>query len=456
MKILNITIILIFASTLLHAQFDFSPRVVSTSLNEAQNLENVDINGDGLDDILVGGEKLIWLETDSCGQFIEHEIASSPGVTITSRPKDFDNDGDIDFVSSHWDRSAISLWINDGEQNFTENIILENFTGAHDAVIADLNNDGLNDVLCSRGDPNNRGQIILLLNNGDGSFLTNQIFSGNFCHSIDVADFNSDGILDVTSTHSDEGIRIFLNNGDNTFSDSLYQLGLTHFVRTCDLDSDGDIDVLCAAMGNSIVFLENVDGTTFNKKFLSFRYALFLDPVDFNRDGHMDVLFSDPARSRIRLLKNNGDNTFTTEVLNNQLFEASGVCSFDLGNDADIDIISCNWKSTSEIKVWENNEFYLASCPIEDEISHNFVLHQNYPNPFNPTSIISYQLSKSSEVKLIIYDSLGKEVTKLVNEYKSAGNYKLEFNGSELSSGVYYISLSTPTSSKTIKMILAK
>jgi Secretion system C-terminal sorting domain/PQQ-like domain len=68
---------------------------------------------------------------------------------------------------------------------------------------------------------------------------------------------------------------------------------------------------------------------------------------------------------------------------------------------------------------------------------NNYILHQNYPNPFNPSTTIKYQLSSSGIVTLKVYDILGREVTTLVNEFKSAGSYKINFNASNLSSGVY-------------------
>ncbi len=87
----------------------------------------------------------------------------------------------------------------------------------------------------------------------------------------------------------------------------------------------------------------------------------------------------------------------------------------------------------SELIVEINNEQY--------EIPEKFYLYQNYPNPFNPVTKISFDLPKDSRVKLIIYDILGKEVTKLLNnDFKSAGMYVIEFNSSNfyLSSGIYF------------------
>ncbi|NWG29762.1 MAG: immune inhibitor A, partial [Ignavibacteriaceae bacterium] len=78
---------------------------------------------------------------------------------------------------------------------------------------------------------------------------------------------------------------------------------------------------------------------------------------------------------------------------------------------------------------------------------YKFSLEQNYPNPFNPSTVISYQLPVTSNVKLKVYDVLGNEVATLVNEEKPAGSYEIEFNVAqvsrpELSSGIYFYKLS--------------
>jgi len=72
-----------------------------------------------------------------------------------------------------------------------------------------------------------------------------------------------------------------------------------------------------------------------------------------------------------------------------------------------------------------------------EEIPDDFILFQNYPNPFNPSTIIEYQLLKSGIVTLKVYDILGREITTLINEFKSEGSYEINFSSEGLSSGVY-------------------
>ncbi len=83
-------------------------------------------------------------------------------------------------------------------------------------------------------------------------------------------------------------------------------------------------------------------------------------------------------------------------------------------------------------------------------------ISQNYPNPFNPTTTIQYSIPSKNIVTLKVYDILGKEVANLVNEYKNAGNYEINFDGSNLSSGTYFYQLKTGEFSETKKLLLLK
>lgn len=97
---------------------------------------------------------------------------------------------------------------------------------------------------------------------------------------------------------------------------------------------------------------------------------------------------------------------------------------------------------------------------IEDEneliISKDFILHQNYPNPFNPTTKISWQSSVSGNQTIKIYDVLGNEISTLIDEYKPAGNYEIDFDGSKLSSGNYFYRLTSGSYSETKSFVVLK
>jgi hypothetical protein len=86
----------------------------------------------------------------------------------------------------------------------------------------------------------------------------------------------------------------------------------------------------------------------------------------------------------------------------------------------------------------------------------DFKLYQNYPNPFNSSTIINYEIANSSFVSIVVYDVLGKEVTTLVNENKPAGIYEVEFNASQLPSGMYIYKIRSGNFVETKKMLLMK
>ena len=103
---------------------------------------------------------------------------------------------------------------------------------------------------------------------------------------------------------------------------------------------------------------------------------------------------------------------------------------------------------------WGNDD--VTSVENLNEIPKQFSLKQNYPNPFNPTTNIEYSISKSSHVSLNVYDILGNKVSELVNETQSAGNYRYTFDGSGLTSGVYFTQLQAGENIQTKKMTLLK
>jgi type IX secretion system substrate protein/putative pyrroloquinoline-quinone binding quinoprotein len=98
----------------------------------------------------------------------------------------------------------------------------------------------------------------------------------------------------------------------------------------------------------------------------------------------------------------------------------------------------------------------VGNQPISNELPEEFKLYNNYPNPFNPSTKIQYDVHKNSFVKLVIFDALGREVETLVNEEQSAGTYYIDFNGANLSSGIYFYKLDAGGFTDTKKMLLAK
>lgn len=115
------------------------------------------------------------------------------------------------------------------------------------------------------------------------------------------------------------------------------------------------------------------------------------------------------------------------------------------------------FSGTYDLSVWKRPLSELIG--ISDKryrVPAEFSLMQNYPNPFNPNTIISYDLKKYADVKLAVYDILGKEIKVLVNRKQSAGTYEVRFDGTNLASGVYFYKLTAGDFTGTKKMVLVK
>lgn len=108
-----------------------------------------------------------------------------------------------------------------------------------------------------------------------------------------------------------------------------------------------------------------------------------------------------------------------------------------------------------------NYSYHYLSSMVQIGTPDKFILRQNYPNPFNPVTVISYTIpadinERMSNVRLVVYNNLGKEIVKLVNENKPAGSYKVKLDGNNLSSGMYFYTLIAGDFKQTRKMMLLK
>lgn len=116
-----------------------------------------------------------------------------------------------------------------------------------------------------------------------------------------------------------------------------------------------------------------------------------------------------------------------------------------------------------ELEGFESKVFYLGDKPVsveQEEIENiridEFKLEQNYPNPFNPKTKISFQIPSSGFVTLKIYNIVGQEVKTLINKEMQKGRYDIDFNASQLSSGIYFYRIQAGGFIDTKKLILMK
>ena len=145
----------------------------------------------------------------------------------------------------------------------------------------------------------------------------------------------------------------------------------------------------------------------------------------------------------------------------------------DIADPTNIELISrydaegatCDLAVSNDI-IYCSDTYYFSILKFDDspnftskEVSNNptsFALHNAYPNPFNSSTAISYQLLAVSNVNLTIYDITGREVAKLVDGMKSAGEHQVVFDAGDLTSGVYFVRLDAGDFKQTRKILLVK
>jgi photosystem II stability/assembly factor-like uncharacterized protein len=148
----------------------------------------------------------------------------------------------------------------------------------------------------------------------------------------------------------------------------------------------------------------------------------------------------------------NAGNTWASQNINtsnwlNSVFFISANTGYVAGESGAI------FKTTTGGSIWVGK--------ISSEVPDKFLLYQNYPNPFNPMTNIKFTIpsnvkSQTSNIKLVVFDILGKEIATLVNEKLEVGTYEVSWDASQYPSGVYFYKLNTENFSETKKMILLK
>ena len=196
----------------------------------------------------------------------------------------------------------------------------------------------------------------------------------------------------------------------------------------------GDINLFAMVPGSNSGYLAFTKGNLYSAGLFSnkiYKITLIGEVTELAGTGNAGFVDGNHAAAQF-----NTPNGITASLTGDSLFIA------DAANRA-IRIIDLTSSTTS---VYQE----------DDLLTIGFKLNQNYPNPFNPSTTINYELNKTANVSLKIYDALGNLITEILNEEKIPGNYTMNFDGNNLSSGIYYYTLSTNHSSITKKMILLK
>jgi hypothetical protein len=253
-----------------------------------------DANNDGYDDLFVVdamGDMFFWFKNiNGSGQFDDPVFIDTQGDgPVAMDFADIDGDGNTDALVALANGNKIALYFNDGNGGFSKTIVANAINSPASISFSDFNNDGDKDIIYS----DNTG-ISILENDGNGSFTSyGEIINyGTYSGRISVADLNNDGFDDVVCNPG--YVHWLINNQDGTFTDhELETWGGSYYVETSDLDNDGNIDILSpSGMVNRAYYLRN---TGVNDVFEINTYAVDPDiravcAGDINNDGYDDFV----------------------------------------------------------------------------------------------------------------------------------------------------------------------
>ncbi|MCF7811230.1 tandem-95 repeat protein, partial [bacterium] len=290
--------------------------------------------------------------------FAEHVITENFDGAKDICMVDLDADGDMDMLGAAGVADDIAWWENDGSENFTRRMISGNFDGAVSVCWKDLDRDGDIDILGAAQDADD---ITWWENDGNQSFTAHTI-AGEFdgASSVFTTDVDGDGDIDVLGAAFDaDDITWWENDGNESFTEHTIQGDFdgASSVSAIDLDGDGDIDVLgTATEADDITWWENNGDKSFSAHTIqgNFDGACSVYPMDVNDDGDMDIVGAALNANDITWWENNGSESFSAHTIDGDFDGASSVYAIDFDMDDDVDIIGAA-QDANKITWWEND-----------------------------------------------------------------------------------------------------
>ncbi|MBD3288586.1 T9SS type A sorting domain-containing protein [candidate division KSB1 bacterium] len=381
-----------------------------------------DIDGDGDPDL--HGRYNFFLNEDG----VFHDVSDSIGLgdlsEIVNREFfDYDNDGDLDFFKitpSAENTATNELWENkDGLfVNVTDDVGLGIMKDRYRGLsIGDFDNDGDQDIF------------------------------------IQLNIFESPDLLLVNDLMED-GSRVFANVARFV---GIEKVGDRKGGGFFDYDRDGFLDIYIPSAEYDHLLYHNLGINEANW------VGFILEGTVSNRDA---------VGSSVTLYYAKGKQFRYTKCGNGWLRQDNPWVHFGIGYETTIDSVVIRWplgykQTLTDVAINQYNNIKEPDLSgVKSEESQNghpsgFGLAQNYPNPFNPTTTINFTLSKTSHVKLTIYDLIGKEIRTLVRDEKEAGNYTINWDGRNnmgniVASGIYIYQLEADNFTQSKKMTFIK
>ena len=454
-------------------------------------VEPVDFDGDGDWDIVyesgsacARNDSVGWLENDGSENFTKHWVGYYLPIPSEVHGVDLDQDGDMDIIAGSYYGDLIVWYENDGSNlTFTEHIITT-MDAPKNHALADLDEDGDLDIVSG----SMFGDYFCWFENDGSQYFTQHIIPGwmDYPGRVEIADMDLDGDLDFTASIYQDYFYWYESD-----LDVLYHITLEL------IPSNPPVQV--PAGGGSFNSALNIVNTSPDPYVINVYFDVTLPngsiyPL-FSRDGMTLSAGGSIMRLLGQYIPGNampGHYSYNAHVRDHAIWYVYAEDSFDfeklegldapnhnrgwevVGFDEEITASAYQHPFDPEARLCFTppiaKEVKLAASDLEAiqgfacagfeansvQLPTECALFSAYPNPFNPETIISFELRDASFVELAVYDITGREIARLVDEWHSAGTYEATFDGSGLSSGVYFARLTAGDIRQSRKLLLIK